>query len=830
MENTAATIYCSNTRCQAPNPQSNKFCQQCRTPLIRRYLWAIGQGIEAFKLGDVIAGRYKVVQPRILLDTKPGTPPETPPDIHPSIAPYLRLSPYGLHVPQVYGRLRLGEGRRGSEIWLLEEAPIYSSAYSSGNSKRFAGRETQGGKEARQVEGQLLPELVGVWKDAPSVRQLNWLWQLATLWQPLSSEGVASSLLSPALLRVEGSIVRLLELQPDPKQAPTLQQLGQMWSPLLPGASPDVAGFLQQLCAQLTEGTIRTSDQLVALLDRALKDNGRSLVRSYQIFTRTDSGPSRPHNEDACYPPTGQLISPAVGASALAIVCDGIGGHEGGEVASHLAIDKLREQVERLPSDPENWNPTTLTLELERAACAANDLISQQNDSEHRSDRQRMGTTLVMARTAAHEIYITHVGDSRVYWITRHNCHQVTLDDDLASREVRLGYALYRSAVQQPTAGSLVQALGMAPSATLHPTVQRFVLDEDCIFLLCSDGLSDNDRVEQYWHTEILPILEGRIDLSTAGARLIQIANTQNGHDNATVALIYCKVSHSNGTGQTQLSATQLASVPTSSANTVPILTANAVPSEMKTQQLAYPASGRRPWGLLLGIVVLLGLGGVVASVLFGGFERLIGLVPSLDKRQETITSAPQADTASPASSTPSSTANPVLDSAALIQVKGKGVSLLQQPQNQSGVSVVAPAGSVLQKIAEFPDQQQDVWLRLRICSTGSGNPNTQIPESAATAPGRPQSPVGTSAVPPNPNPTVVPNRQAEPVSVGWIREADIQQRIGEDVLQIIDSNVTLTPAQVGKCAPPATSPPATPSSLQSPSPNTPKPTQSPRS
>jgi protein phosphatase len=74
-----------------------------------------------------------------------------------------------------------------------------------------------------------------------------------------------------------------------------------------------------------------------------------------------------------------------------------------------------------------------LLSDLEQAVATGNDKISQQNDSEHRQGRQRMGTTIVMALPMAHEMYITHVGDSRAYWITRHNCHQVTLDDDVAS-------------------------------------------------------------------------------------------------------------------------------------------------------------------------------------------------------------------------------------------------------------------------------------------------------------------------------------------------------------------------------------------------------------
>src|SRR5919202_1011828 len=716
MENPAATIHCSNIRCQAPNPQSNKFCQQCRTPLLRRYLWAIGQGIDSLKPEDAIAGRYVLVHSRVLLDTQPGIPPETPVDIPPSLTPYLRLAPYALHIPQLYGRLISINGRSRSEIWLLEDAPLYMSV---------TGREARWGKEARPVEGQLLPELSSVWKDASAMRQLNWLWQLAVLWQPLSSEGVASSLLSPTLLRVEGSVVRLLELQLDTKSAPTLQQLGSLWSQWISGTSPTISGFLQQICTQLSQGQIQKSEQLVALLDRALKECGRSQIRTYQIFTRTDSGPSRPHNEDACYPPAGQLIRPPNGAGALAIVCDGIGGHEGGEVASHLAINTLREQVEKLPDDPDNWNPATLTLELEQAACAANDIISQQNDTEHRSDRQRMGTTLVMARTAANEMYVTHVGDSRVYWVTRHNCHQVTLDDDLASREVRLGYALYRNAVQQPTAGSLVQALGMAPSATLHPTVQRFVLDEDCIFLLCSDGLSDYDRVEQYWQTEILPILEGRIDLPTAGARLIEIANTQNGHDNATIALIYCKVNPSKETEPRELLVSQMTD-PTSSTGVGPTLLAGAAPSQMKTQQLPSTRSARRPWGLLLGIFFLLGLGGVLAYFLIPGLsESVAPLVKQIASNVSPPTESPSASPSTSESPQPSAGEIPPLQAQQLVQVthstiknsQGKDVQLGLRsgflPQDQKVVGIV-PVGSVLKVISKSPDQE---LVQLLICS-----------------------------------------------------------------------------------------------------------------
>ena len=644
MENPAAMLNCSNTRCQAPNPQSNKFCQQCRTPLLRRYLWAIGQGADSFKRQEMIGDRYLVVSQRVLLETKPGMPPETPQEVPPYIVPYLRLSPYNLHIPQVYGCLTIAEGRTSSQIWLLEDAPL------STGSPLLA-------KEEAANPGQLLPELSSIWKETTdSMRQLNWLWQIAQLWEPLSREGMAASLLDPALVRVEGAIVRLLELQPDAKGATTLKQLGQFWSKSLSGAATAIAEFYQKLCNQLIEGQIKTSGELITRLDQALYNCGQNQQRTYQIFSASDKGPSRDHNEDACYPASGQSVSQSSGA-ALAIVCDGIGGHEGGEVASNLAIKVLQEQLEKRQANLAQYDPITLTEQLELSVCAANDAISQQNDQERRSDRQRMGTTLVMGRTYAHEIYITHVGDSRVYLVTRHNCHQVTQDDDLASRELRLGYALYRNAVQQPASGSLVQALGMASSSILHPTVQRFVLDEDCIFLLCSDGLSDNDRVDQFWQSEILPILDGRVDLKTAGERLIRIANTQNGHDNATISLVHCKVDSTSTTRQTELSLEQqrlVTPIPTAIAGV------GAASSLMKTKQLDTKASGHNILGLLLGIFVLLGLGGVLAYLLVPGVNEFADpLIKQAIAKYNSNTEATSATSPTEATSTPTSPASP---------------------------------------------------------------------------------------------------------------------------------------------------------------------------
>lgn len=484
----------------------------------KHYLWAVGDGMKVCRPGELIAGRYKVIRDRVVQDTQPELNPETPENIPGVMTPYLRLFPYRLHVPQVYGMVSRTVSKLSSDLWLLE-----------------------GGAISAQTE-YLMPELTSQWKGQGAMRQLNWLWQIAQIWDSMRSLGVGATLLNPSLLRVEGPLIKILELQSDQKK-PSLRTLGKVWLQLVPDAHPMLVTFLDTLCQQMIHGEVHKGAVLIAQLDKALALSGRAYKRTINIATATDTGPTRSHNEDACYPPSQKMVSTNPGGQAVAIVCDGIGGQEAGEVASQLAINTLREQVEKMILHPANWD-STLTGKLEHSTCIANDVIAQLNDQEHRQGRQRMGTTLVMGLAHVHEMYITHIGDSRAYWITRHGCYAVTVDDDVASREVRLGYSLYGYAVQQVAAGALVQALGITSSSTLHPTVQRFPLDEDCIFLLCSDGLSDRDRVEQFWDREILPLLSGNVDLAMVRDRLIQIANTRNGHDNVTIALMYCQVVH----------------------------------------------------------------------------------------------------------------------------------------------------------------------------------------------------------------------------------------------------------------------------------------------
>ena len=688
-------LQCPNDLCKAANPETDKYCERCGTTMIKRYLWSIGDSVETCQIGELVAERYLLKSDRIFLDTKPGLLPETPDlDTSSAIKPYLRLVTYRLQIPQVYGSVSLSN----REILLLEQAPIYTDVVPQ--------------------SGQLMPQLCRAWKEASSLRQINWLLQIAQLWQPLQSEGVASSLLVPELLRVDRSLVRLLQLQLDEDKEPTLSQLGQLWSQLATGAQPSIAGFLHQLSKALQQGEFQSAEQLIACLDLALAEVGRSSARKIEISTCTDTGPSRQRNEDACYPASGTTITKPPARQAIAIVCDGIGGHEGGNVASNLAIETLQQQVEQLPLDEIDLDPVTLSVALEQFACTANDRISQRNDKENRQGRQRMGTTLVMAVGHRHEMYVGHVGDSRAYWITRTGCYQITLDDDVAAREVRLGYAVYRDALQQPSAGSLVQAIGM--SASVHPTIGRFVLDEDCVFLLCSDGLSDFDLVEQCWQTDILPILDGEVDLARASRQLVEIGNTRNGHDNITVALVHCQINAREPETPLNYSLPVETMIP--GAETV-IPQAVSESNSLPDTRLLPPKPKRNNLLLtiLLGIALILSLGGGLLAYLAvkGKMPEQLGFnFGSILKRSpDKVSSA----TDSPLQQKPIFVAKSKIilnrtakqSETAIPSKTATHPSPITQPF--SSIKGILPAGSVVELLGKKPFDGQGMWVNLKV-------------------------------------------------------------------------------------------------------------------
>jgi protein phosphatase len=522
-----SSIHCAHLPCQSVNPLENSFCEACGFPLVKRYLWAVGDWIKAFQVGELLEERYLLESPHILLDTLPAQIPLGLEEIPPPIMPYLKLFPLRLHIPGVYSFLPSPDPEMDLNVWLLEYGVLPLD------------------EQGKPQYPSLFPQLSEVWGEASPLRQLIWLKQMVQLWRPLQSQKVVAGLLDPALVRVNGPNIQLLELPLDSHHYHKITELMAVWSDLLKTAHPAIADFCGELGEKLGKGKIPHADYLLRVLEGAIAELAQNYDCQYQIMTATDTGPRREHNEDACYPPIGELYEGNQPQQTLVIICDGIGGQDAGEIASQLATEDLSQRLTPLFEQSSNLSPQDWVKGIKQAINETNDVIYDRNDQENRTERDRMGTTLVMSLARHHELYFANVGDSRLYWITASSCQQMTVDDDLVSREVRLGYELYRNAQHFSHSGSLTQALGIMASERIQPSVERVLLEGEGLLLLCSDGLSDLDRIEQYWQTELLPILTGEFDLPTACDRLIKLANEKNGHDNVTIALVRYQVSPS---------------------------------------------------------------------------------------------------------------------------------------------------------------------------------------------------------------------------------------------------------------------------------------------
>jgi serine/threonine protein phosphatase PrpC len=666
-------------------------------PLVKRYLWAVGDWINAYQMGELIEERYLLQRPHVLLDTLPALKPNHPEEMPNGIKPYLKLFPLRLHIPQVYSYLPSPDPEMNLDIWLLEYGSLPLDA------------------QGELQYPNLLPELSTLWAEASPLQQLIWLWQMARLWQPLQAKGVVSSLLQASLLRVNGLNVQLMELRLDEHRYHTIKELAEVWSPLLSHPQAAIADFCQGLKDNLENGKIPHAESLITLLEKAIAELASHYQYRYQIVTATDTGPNREHNEDFCYPvpipsaipspspspdpekalpeeepaitppvsklrgrtpikisfpkddpptpessipelstPESLTQDPSVEASMvedpnnlelsvetvptepeveiptlenLMIICDGVGGQDGGEIASQLTVNHIVQEIatrlpfaqKSAPTPSERLPYQQVLQEIEQGINQVNDRLNNRNNEEHRTERGRMGTTLVMTLAEHQSLYIANVGDSRCYWITENSCQQVTVDDDLACREVRLGYALYREVVQLPRSGALVQAMGMAASGSLYPALQRLLISDRSLFLLCSDGLSDFDRVEQYWQRTLVPILTGEVDLLTGRDRLMALANEKNGHDNTTIGLLLCQVEAPETLPTLSYQAVETQVSSRTASNTMNAITAEA---KMLTPLPMMPSPRRRlPSVLYTPISLKAGI-----ALIFVGTVSLLGL------------------------------------------------------------------------------------------------------------------------------------------------------------------------------------------------------------
>jgi len=233
----------------------------------------------------------------------------------------------------------------------------------------------------------------------------------------------------------------------------------------------------------------------------------------------SDIGLKRKQNQDS------GAIDPELG---LFIVADGMGGHQGGEIASQLCVEKVLEHVRNsiLSSDSD-------ALVLQQSIQIANQAIYEKAFQDPKLEG--MGTTATILKISGNRATILQVGDSRAYFWNSTGLWQISRDHSLVQEKLRAGLITREQLKFDEMKNVITRSVGYEPN--VRGEVFHVDLSEGDGFLLCSDGLSG--PIEDPQMFEI--IIEGErngLSLAATAKRLIDTANSQGGDDNATALLV----------------------------------------------------------------------------------------------------------------------------------------------------------------------------------------------------------------------------------------------------------------------------------------------------
>lgn len=231
----------------------------------------------------------------------------------------------------------------------------------------------------------------------------------------------------------------------------------------------------------------------------------------------THVGFHRKHNEDSM----GFFV---LEGAYLCVVADGLGGHHKGEVASQMAIQAIHEFFKK-PFDHENIHQFVV-----EAILYANQMIYQYGSAE--PSASGLGTTLAMALFLDKQVYIAHVGDSRVYRFNpQTGFHALTKDHSFVQELLNQGIINEQEAFYHPRKNEVTRALGSHPSVT--PELQIYTIQPEDTFLLVTDGICG------YVHdNELQSILQQELSALQIAEQLVQLSLNAGGLDNATVQVI----------------------------------------------------------------------------------------------------------------------------------------------------------------------------------------------------------------------------------------------------------------------------------------------------
>ena len=239
-----------------------------------------------------------------------------------------------------------------------------------------------------------------------------------------------------------------------------------------------------------------------------------------KAYAKSDVGKVRELNEDSFY------ISDSLDEIQLYILADGMGGYNGGEVASKLAIQSAKNYIESNFKQIEKDKDSIIQL-VGSSVEYANMIVYEK--SKENNELNGMGTTLDVCLIYNNRVFIGHVGDSRVYRIRKEFMRKLTQDHSYVQKLVKDGTITKEEAVHHPQKNMLMKALGC--NAFVEPDVMVKGFLKDDILIMNSDGLTNLVSQEEIFR-------EAKKDIEQAPKELVNLANEKGGYDNITVIII----------------------------------------------------------------------------------------------------------------------------------------------------------------------------------------------------------------------------------------------------------------------------------------------------
>lgn len=249
-----------------------------------------------------------------------------------------------------------------------------------------------------------------------------------------------------------------------------------------------------------------------------------------EMICQTHPGMVRSHNEDSVV---------CESACGLAVLADGMGGYNAGEVASGIAVSVVATEVSH---SLQNGSPTRRDQETgdEYGVLLLRDNIQRANASIYYAAQSQpqyagMGTTIVAGLFYDNHVAVAHVGDSRLYRLRGETLETITRDHSLLQEQIDSGIISIEDARLSKNKNLVTRAVGIDAKVATEIHVHDVLVGD--VYLFCSDGL--NDMVEDEDIQSTLYAMQGNLPL--AAEQLIQMANDNGGRDNVSVILVKVK-------------------------------------------------------------------------------------------------------------------------------------------------------------------------------------------------------------------------------------------------------------------------------------------------